>query len=127
MASFWWFMMPVLNLWLRGMLGSLAITRHVYLWDARHNRVLGYVSLQRSQESNHLFNNKKKTKSYTSTLHYTHLQATKKHIISRANVCLWRKDRIQIPVFPGKSSVDVTAERFITIIAARTSNQIMCP
>jgi hypothetical protein len=37
------------------------------------------------------------------------------------------KQRLQIPVLPGESSVDVNAERYITILAARTSNKIMCP
>jgi hypothetical protein len=43
--------------------------RRRYLWDERHNRVYGYVSLQRSQESNqHHSKNNKLTESYI-TLH----------------------------------------------------------
>jgi len=37
------------------------------------------------------------------------------------------RQRIKIPVLPVESSVDITAERYITILAARTSNKITCP
>jgi len=35
------------------------------------------------------------------------------------------RQRIQMPVSPGESSVDLTAERYVTIVAARTSNKIV--
>ena len=78
----------------------------------------------REESNQHQSKNNKLTKSYTTTLLYTHLQGTKKtHYIYSQCVPVEERQRIKIPALPGESSVNVTAERYETILAAR----IMCP
>lgn len=136
MTSFWWFMMPVLNLWLLCKLGSLIITRHVCICGFRHTSQCRAICNCTEIESQ--VNIRVKTKAenklnikLTLYLYARHKKKKGPMCANRGktknnNASFTRKEFCGLKNWPQRWEKNST-ERYLTTLSAKTSNKVTCP